>query len=448
MKRALLLSPAFALALFAQEKPLTLKQAVETAAERYPSIRVSAELISEAAAGINLARTAFLPRADFIAQANRATANNIFGLTFPNTILPPISGPQIQGDQTRSAFSTATGILVSWEPFDFGRRQAEVDAAATARTRAEAAAAKTRLDVSAATADAYLTVLAAEKTVEAARAGVTRYEEFEKVTAALSRADLRPGADLARIRAEAVVARTQLIRAEQAVASAKALLAQYTGDPVATNSAFLTSNPPSVSSGLSTSHPVLAEQQRAIEEVVARLKVLDKSWYPRFNAQAAAFGRGSGARIEGPFAGAANGLYPNTGNWALGFTATFPILEYKTLRARKEIELQRQRREDARKELLQRELSGRLGQAQAQLEGARRVAQIAPDQAKALATIVDQAQARYKAGLGTLLEVADAQRQLIVAEIDAALASLAVWRAELAVAYAQGDLAPFLERIP
>lgn len=448
MKRAILLYLALALALISQEKVVTLRQAVEAAAERYPSVRVSAEMVSEAAAGISLARTAFLPRADWMAQANRATANNIFGLTFPNTILPPISGPQIVGDQTRSAFSTATGILVSWEPFDFGRRQAEVDVAASAKSRAEAAVAKTRLDVSAAAADAYLTVLAAEKTVEAAKAGVTRFEEFEKITAALARAELRPGADLARIQAEGVVARTQLIRAEQAVASAKALLAQYTGEPVSTNASFLTSNPASAPTGLSTAHPVLAEQQRAIEEVIARLKVLDKSWYPRFNAQAATFGRGSGARIEGPFAGAANGLYPDTGNWALGFTATFPILEYKTLRARKEVELQRQRREDARKELLERELTGRLGQARAQLEGARRVAAIAPDQAKALATTVDQAQARYKAGLGTLLEVADAQRQLIVAEIDAALAGLAVWRAELAVAYTQGDLAPFLERIP
>ena len=58
------------------------------------------------------------------------------------------------------------------------------------------------------------------------------------------------------------------------------------------------------------------------------------------------------------------------------------------------------------------------------------------------------AQARYRAGLGTLLAVADAQRQLTQAEIDAALARLSVWRAELAVAYTQGDLEPFLARLP
>ena len=62
--------------------------------------------------------------------------------------------------------------------------------------------------------------------------------------------------------------------------------------------------------------------------------------------------------------------------------------------------------------------------------------------------VLEQTQARYRAGLGTILEVADAQRQLTQAEIEAALARLAVWRAELAVAYAQGDLEPFLARIP
>jgi outer membrane protein TolC len=67
---------------------------------------------------------------------------------------------------------------------------------------------------------------------------------------------------------------------------------------------------------------------------------------------------------------------------------------------------------------------------------------------EALKSVLEQTQARYRAGLGTLLEVADAQRQLTQAEIDASLARLSVWRAELAVAHIQGDLEPFLARLP
>jgi len=439
-----------ALPAFAQELPLSLKDALQRASERYPSIKISREQVNEAAASIALARTAFLPRVDAMAQVNRATANNVFGLLLPNSIIPPISGPQIDGDQSRSAFGAAAGVLVSWEPFDFGRRQADVDISAAARARAEAAVARTKLDVAAAAADAYLTALAAEQAVIAAKAGITRYKEFEKIIEALTKSDLRPGADLARIQAESITVESQVIRAEQSVAQARALLEQYIGAPVKLLDAapFLKPEAPALAAaGVNASHPQLLEQQRSIEEIIARMKAIDKGWYPRFSLQGAAFGRGSGARIAGPYV-ASRGLYPDHGNWAIGFTATVPLLDYKVLRARKEIELQRQAKEQSRRELVERELGGRLGQANAQLDGARRIAVLVPRQVASLQSVLDQTQARYRAGLGTLLEVADAQRQLTQAEIDAALARLSVWRAELAVAYAQGDLEPFLARIP
>jgi len=446
-----LLSIALALSCLAQDARLPLKEAVRRAAERYPSVRVSQAQVNEAAAGITLARTAFLPRVDATAQVNRATANNVFGLMMPNSIIPPISGPQIDGDQVRNVFGTAIGMLVSWEPFDFGRRQADVDVSAAAKARAEAAVTRTKLDVSAAAADAYLTALAAEQAVAAARAGIQRNREFEKVLDALTKSQLRPATDLARIQADTIGIETQVARAEQSVAQTRALLEQYTGGPVKEldGAAFLAREVEvTPGAGITASHPQLLEQQRSIEEIIARMKSIDKSWYPRFALQGAAFGRGSGARVVGPFAGGGRGLYPDHGNWALGFSATLPVMDYKQLRARKEIELQRQTRETARRDLVERELSGRLAQAKAQLDGARRVSELAPRQAAQLRMVLEQTQARYRAGLGTILEVADAQRQLTQAEIETALARLAVWRAELAVAYAQGDLEPFLARIP
>jgi outer membrane protein TolC len=426
----------------------SLKEAVNKASERYPSIKISREQVNEASAAVNLARTAFLPRVDATAQVNRATANNVFGLLFPNTVIPPISGPQIDGDQSRNVFGAAIGMLVTWEPFDFGRRQADVDAAAAGKARAESSIARAKLDAGAAAADAYLSVVAAQQTVAAAQASLERYRQFETIIDALAKAELRPGADLARMQAERIVAETNIIRAEQAVAQAKALLEQYTGEPVATidSAPFVRSAEPIKAA--SAAHPYLREQQFSIDEVIARMKAIDKSWYPRFAAQAAAFGRGSGARVNGPFAGGGRGLYPDHGNWAVGFSATFPLLDYKALRARKEIELQKQRKEEARRELIERELAGRAAQARAQLDGAKRIAEIAPKQIAALQTALDQTQARYKAGLGTLIEVADAQRQLTQAEIETSIARIAVWRAELSLAYAQGDLDPFLARLP
>src|ERR1017187_4569067 len=65
--------------------PLTVGQAVERALKNYPSVRVSQEQINAAAAGIRLARTAYLPHADALAQVNRATRNNVYGLLLPQS---------------------------------------------------------------------------------------------------------------------------------------------------------------------------------------------------------------------------------------------------------------------------------------------------------------------------------------------------------------------------
>src|SRR5512142_914229 len=89
---------------------LTITQAVETALKNYPSIRVSQEQINAAAAGIQLARTAYLPRIDALAQVNRATRNNVFGLLLPQGVIPAISGPVLGTNTFGTAWGSAVGV--------------------------------------------------------------------------------------------------------------------------------------------------------------------------------------------------------------------------------------------------------------------------------------------------------------------------------------------------
>ena len=72
------------------------------------------------------------------------------------------------------------------------------------------------------------------------------------------------------------------------------------------------------------------------------------------------------------------------------------------------------------------------------------IAQNTPIQLEAARATEQQATVRYRAGLGNITEVAEAQRLLTQAEIDDGLARLGVWRARLGVSAAEGDLAPFL----
>jgi outer membrane protein len=58
-----------------------------------------------------------------------------------------------------------------------------------------------------------------------------------------------------------------------------------------------------------------------------------------------------------------------------------------------------------------------------------------------------QARARFQAGLATLVDVAEAQRLLVSAEIDDSLARLTIWRSLERLAAAQGNLQPFLDQV-
>src|SRR5437899_11013987 len=106
------------LAAFPAPAQLTLEQAVSQATAKYPAVQVSLERVSAAAAGINLARTGYLPRADFLGQLNRATHNNVFGLMLPQPlpVISAISGPVLRTNSLDNVWGTAVGALVSWEP--------------------------------------------------------------------------------------------------------------------------------------------------------------------------------------------------------------------------------------------------------------------------------------------------------------------------------------------
>jgi outer membrane protein len=441
----------FAFRGFAQSAiPLSLEAAVTQALQRYPSVRVSQEQVIAASAGIQLARTAYLPRVDATAGINRATRNNIFGLSLPSQVIAPISGPVLGTNDLKNVWGSTAGFLVSWEPFDFGLRQANVTTAEATRARAQADVARTQFELGTLTADTFLTLIAAGETVRAGQASVERAGVLLKIVDALVRAELRPGAELSRARAEEAAARTQLIRAEQAVAEAKATLGQFLGidpDQVAVLPGNLLRLPPNdISTAELAGNPVAQEQKATIDEAMARLKALERSYYPRFNLQGTAYARGSAALPNGVTLGGVNGLGPTVQNWGIGFTATFPLFDLPAIRAREAVQAATVRAENSRYDQVLTELRGRVNIAKASLEGTRRVAENTPVQVEAARAAVQQSTARYQSGLGNVVDVAEAQRLLTQSEIDDSLARLGVWRAKLALAAAQGNLQPLLQQ--
>src|SRR5262249_41356388 len=139
---------------------------------------------------------------------------------------------------------------------------------------------------------------------------------------------------------ELAAARTQLFQAEQAVSVAKANLTQFTGgepaqvvivaDPV------LRPAPERVVTASDTSHnPVLLEQNAAVEQARAQLRVLERSYSPRFYLQGLAYSRGTGADLDGRRLGGLGGLAPTVQDFGGGLTVTFPVSDIVALRAKR-----------------------------------------------------------------------------------------------------------------
>lgn len=458
-KTHLVFSPLILLFLFSLDglaqtlppPPLTLEQAVELAQKNYPAIREARAQSQSAEAGIELARTSFLPRADLLWQENRATRNNVFGLLLPQSTLPSISGPDLGSRTQESAWGSAGGLLFSWEPFDFGLRKAGVELAKSQSAQANAAEAVTRLDVATVAADAFLTLLAAEQTVRAAQANVERAETFAKAVRVLVDNQLRPGVDSSRTEAELAAANNQLIQAQQTAELARANLADAIGHPgenITIEAGPLLALPPtaplpSINFSL---HPLALVQTAAIDTAKAREKLLERTWFPRFNWQTAVYGRGTGARLDGTFTNS-RGFYPDTFNWATGVTITFPVFDFFGLRARRKAEANNIAAEQARYDQVVNTLKTQDKRASILIESARKIAANTEIQLKAAQETLTRARVRYEYGLTNVIEVADAQRLQTQAEMDDSVARLSVWRAMLAAAKLQGDLKPFLDRI-
>ncbi len=438
--------------LFYGQVGLTIDQAVHEALIRYPAVKVSTEQLSAAASAIELARTSYLPRADFLGQVSRATHNNVFGLVLPQTTLPVISGisgPVLGTNSLDSVWGSAVGTLVSWEPFDFGLRRAEVELAKSGEGLAGAQLEATKLQVAGAAADAFLTLLAAQQTAAAAQAGVDRAKAVDEVVETLVRSELRPGADASRARAELSLARIQLIRAEEAVKVAKAALAPLLGatpESITLDVGPLLDLPrESATTQVSAAlHPFALVEKASVAQAKARQKALERSYFPRFTVQGTVYARGTGIQPDGTTGGLASGLGPDVQNWAFGMSVTFPAMDLFGIRAKRKIEFFNELAEEARYAKVIQDLNGQQEQAKAALEGALEVARNTPVQLDAARATMQQSDARYKAGLATIVEVAEAQRLLTQSEIDDSLARLGVWRARLALNIAQGNLDPFL----
>ena len=192
-------------------------------------------------------------------------------------------------------------------------------------------------------------------------------------------------------------------------------------------------------------HPAVLEERALSLQQEAQKHFLDRSYVPVFSTSGMVFGRGAGTNANGPFPGGTSGLAPDVFNWGVGVQLSFAAFDFFNLRDQRKVQEENVQAEHSRYQQAVSDVDAAVERAQATLRGARQLAANTPIELQASRASEQQQQIRYRSGLATVVDVAAAESVLAQAEGDDAIARLGVWRAELGVAAAQGDLKPFLQ---
>lgn len=429
---------------------LTLSQAIDYALAHHPSIRSQRAVEEGSIAGIEQARVGYLPDMEASQMLDRAAqSHNPPGLYLPMPGFPAFEGPRNSGSFGPSEWNSGTSIYIDENVSGLVRQMSVVDATLAKREQAAAGLAAQRLLVAYGAADAFMAEVAAAQTVQATQAGVERAQVFETAVHGLVASGMRPGADESRALAALALARNQEIAAEQNEQVAQATLADalgITGDErVQTVDSQLFAQLPQIPSSteIAPGNPFLRQFAAGIKSSQSLERAAGYEYLPRLDVVAGIFGRGTGLTISGAIPSPGSGALPNALNWAAGVVFTIPIQQLFAARADVHAAAANERLAQSQYGETALRIKDQLDSAQAMLRGARRIAANIPLELDAARATWTQNNSRYRAGLMTVLDVADGQQLLTQAEVDNAVARVNVWRAMLLVSRGAGDLEPF-----
>lgn len=422
---ALGLVVAFAGVATAQERTLTLDEALDTALRGHPGLQASEYAVEAAKEGEGVAFAGFLPTLDLDASYSRATGNQV-----------PTPGALFSTATSRSTKSYnffLFSLNLRQSLWDFGRtlgahRASEATSDATQKDLAAA-----RLRIWAEVVTAYHGVVAAQRMVEVGRRLRDQAAALAQRARQLYEAGARPRIDVTRTEVAAQMAEAGYAAAEEARNLACAVLLAAMGtrerfrfQAVAPTTPAPESPPPDLESSVAEAvaqrpeRKALLDRIRAQEAEAMRVK---GDYFPRLFA----FGSASEAGVE---------MDDLVWNWSVGVGLSYPI--FSGLATRHGVRGQEARVAALKAGLEALDLSIRSEVEQARSRVVEAAARFPPARAAVAAAreTMTLAEDRYRLGEGDQVELLDAQSALaqseaalIRAEYDLAVAWAAFWRA-------------------
>ena len=427
----------------ASAKTVTLDEALAYARDRQPRIKSALAEYEARRAEARVPRAQWLPQVGATAQVFLATSNNTTAsyLTVPEMDLPRIGGSKSTTQATATwspSASTLAGIGLGQEVYDFGRISAQIAVADANAALAKATSEAVALDVALGVEEAFAGVLAGKAVQTATEDALRRALTHRDYAQAGTRSGMRPPIDLTRAEADVSSLRVRLIQAESGLRASRAALAAAMGaDELEVDAADM---PPDLSAA-----PAFADAMRAAAErnpaIVAALAHLDaqhaavsavtRELLPNVFASASLTGRAGGAAPSSTMASGdtyGGGWLPDVANWHVGLVLQWNLFDAAVL-ARRAAATARQEAARADLALARRSVGLAAERAYLDLDAALKTLpglSAAVDAARANQA---QADARFKAGLGTIVELADAEALLTNIQLELAVGQFNVARA-------------------
>jgi len=419
------------------QRRMSLPEARAYARVHQPSLQSALARLAAARAGTAISRAAWLPNLGVTAQGLVGTTNNTTAsyLGSPDVDLPRIGGTRVESTGSWSPHvSTLVAGGLRQELLDFGRIAAETAVADARAVEESFRTEEERLRVDFLVQEAFYAVEGARAIREAARGALAR----SSIHRDLARASVKSGlhAPIELTRAEADYARFQVgwLRATGSLRAAQAALAAAIGAPeplvdTVGGSASL-APPPELAEAerqAAAHDPTLQVAQQRIVAADRMALALGAQSRPDLYASATLSARDGNAP---PSSGSVSGYapLPLVANWDVGLALTWPVFD-GVLQARRKVaddqvtvaradaEAIRQQRNAALREAF---LAYRMNVAS--LESLR-------EAVRAAQANDAQADARFRSGLGTSVELADAEALRADAEIQLAIGQFETGRA-------------------
>jgi outer membrane protein len=429
---------------------MTLQEAVAFARAHQPQIRAALARVDARRSEADIPRAQWLPVAGVTAQLFAATANNTTGtyVTPGFMDVPRIGGTRVSSTGPMQPYaSTFVGLGGQQELFDFGRIAAQ-SAAADALVDVDVQRSKDEtLDVIFDVEEAYFAVFAARAVLKASEDAFERARVHRDLARAGVGAGLRPPIELTRAEADLTRFDIGRIRSRGGLSVAEGVLAAAVGVPDESLDVVGTPPPFSEMPALTQAMQRAAARDPRILQALAELEAEEQrtrsiraELRPDISLTGTLSGRAGGAPPSSNGSPAdGNGWLPNVPNWNVGAVFNWPLFD-GTVNARVDASraLQRVRHEDVavakhRQVVAIRLAYGGVSVARATLPGLERAV-------GAARANYAQADARFNAGMGTTVELADAEAIRTEAEIQLALGEfeLARTRAVFGRAIAEG----------